>query len=98
MPPEVAVIVALPTLRVDATPPEVIVATPEFDEVHVTEVVRFWVLPSEYVPVATYWTLVPTFTDWFAGVTAIDTSTAAPTDKVVLPVAPAELALIWEVP
>src|SRR6266568_3515155 len=77
--PEVALIAAVPTLRVVATPPEVIVATPEFDEVQVTEVVRFCALPSVYVPVATYWTIVPTFTDWFAGVTAIDTNTAAPT-------------------
>ena len=89
---------ALPTLRVVATPREVIVATPEFDEVQVTEDVRFWVLPSEYVPIARYWTFVPTLTDWFAGVTAIDTNTACPTVKVVLPVAPAELALIWDVP
>ena len=96
--PEVALIVAVPALRVVATPPEVIVATLEFDEVHVTEVVRFWVLPSVYIPVATYWTFAPTFTDWFDGVTTIDTKTAGPTVNVVLPVTPSELALIWTVP
>lgn len=55
-------------------------------------------LPSLYVPVAVYWTVVPTFTDWLAGVTLIDTNLAAPTVKVVLPVTPAALALIWDVP
>ena len=45
-----------------------------------------------------YCTFVPTFTDWLAGVTAIDTNVAGPTVKVVLPFTPAELALIFEVP
>jgi hypothetical protein len=40
---------------------------------------------------------VPLAIDGFAGVTAIDTRTAGPTVKVVLPVTPAELALTWEV-
>jgi hypothetical protein len=52
------------------------------------------VLPSLYVPVAVYWTVVPTFTDWLVGVTVIDTNVAAPTVKVVRPVTPAALALI----
>jgi hypothetical protein len=56
------------------------------------------VLPSLYVPVAVYWTVVPNFTDWLAGVTMIDTNLAAPTVKVVLSVTPAALALIWDVP
>ena len=55
-------------------------------------------LPSLYVPVAVYWTVVPTFTDWPAGATVIDTSLAAVTVKLVPPVTPAELAVIWDVP
>ena len=41
---------------------------------------------------------VPLAIDGLAGVTAIDTNTAAATVRVVLPVTPAEVALIWEVP
>ncbi len=41
---------------------------------------------------------VPLAIDGFAGVSAIDTNTAEPTVKVVLPVTPAEVALIWELP
>src|SRR5207249_11517502 len=68
------------------------------DEVQVAELVRFWLLPSVYLPVAVYCTLVAIFTVWLAGVTVIDTRAAGPTVKVVLPVTPAEVALIWEVP
>ena len=96
--PEVALIVVLPCLRAVARPTDVMVATLVVDEVQVTELVRFWLLPSEYLPVAVYCTLVAIFTVWLAGVTVIDTRAAGPTVKVVLPVTPAELALIWEVP
>jgi len=42
---------------------------------------------------------VPPFgIDGFVGVTAIETGVAGPTVKVVLPVTPPEVALIWEVP
>ena len=41
--------------------------------------------------------VVPLGIDGFAGVTAIDTRTAGPTARVVLPVTPLELALISEV-
>ena len=47
---------------------------------------------------ATNCCVVPLPIDGFAGVTAIDTNTAGPTVRVVLPVTPAKLALIWEVP
>jgi len=56
------------------------------------------VLPSLYVPVAVYWTVVPTFTDGLEGVTAIDTNTAGPTVRVVLPLTAPEVALIRDVP
>jgi hypothetical protein len=38
--PEVALIVVLPTLRVEVVPADVIVATLGLDEAHVTEAVR----------------------------------------------------------
>jgi hypothetical protein len=44
--PEVAVIVAVPTATLVASPPLFTVATPVADEVHVTELVRFCLLPS----------------------------------------------------
>ena len=42
--------------------------------------------------------VLPWAIDGFAGVTAIDTNTAAPTVRVVLPVTAPKVALIWEVP
>lgn len=37
-----------------AKPVELILAAAEFEEVHVAEFVRFWLLPSLNVPVAEY--------------------------------------------
>ena len=42
--------------------------------------------------------VLPLAIEGFAGVTAIDTNAATPTVRVVLPVTPAELALIVDVP
>jgi hypothetical protein len=54
--PDVAVIVDVPAPTLVASPwlpaALLIVATFGVPEVQVTEVVMFWVLPSEYVPVA----------------------------------------------
>ena len=44
--PDVPLIVVLPILTVVARPPDVIVATLVADEVQVTELVKFWLLPS----------------------------------------------------
>lgn len=44
--PELAVIVDVPTPAPVAKPPAAIVATEVRDELHVTLLVRFWVLPS----------------------------------------------------
>src|SRR6266702_4119516 len=96
--PDLALIGTVPGLSAVAAPPEVIVATVVSDDVQVTELVRFLVLPSVYLPLAAYCTFVPTLTVWFAGVTVIDTSAAAVTVRVVVPVTLPELALIWEVP
>ena len=50
--PDCAVIVALPELTPLAKPPEPIVATFVFDELHCTELVTSFVLPSERWAVA----------------------------------------------
>ena len=54
--PEVALMLVVPVATPVARPwlPLVllIVATPVIDDAHVTDVVRFWVLPSLKVPVA----------------------------------------------
>ena len=50
------------------------------------------------MPVAAYCWLVPSATDRAAGVTAIDTSTAGPTARVVLLLTLPDVALIVEVP
>jgi hypothetical protein len=50
--PEVAVIVTFPVATAVAVPVLLIVTTLELDDTHVLEVLRFWVLPSVYVPVA----------------------------------------------
>jgi len=44
--PELAPIVVVPTLLPVARPPAEIVATAGDDELHVTVLVRFWLLPS----------------------------------------------------
>ena len=59
-------------------PPLVIVATAVLVELHVTELVRFCVLLSLYVPVAVYCWVVPLAMEALAGVTASDTSVALP--------------------
>jgi hypothetical protein len=56
----------------------VIVATAVFVELHVTELVRFCVLLSLYVPVAVNCCAVPLATEAFAGVADIDTNEALP--------------------
>jgi len=70
-----------------ARPAVLMVAAPVFDECHATELVRSFVLPSEYVPVASNCTLVPAGADEFAGVTVMEFSAACPelTVKVVEP-------------
>ena len=52
MDPEAAVIVVAPCLRLVANPPLLMVATVGTLDIHVTELVKFCVVPSLYVPVA----------------------------------------------
>jgi hypothetical protein len=66
-------IVTLPIAAPVAKPAEATVARAGFDEDHVTESVRFWVLPSLYEPVAVSCSVLPLAIDELPGVTAIDT-------------------------
>ena len=60
IPLSVAEMPVLPVLTAVASPELAMVATPVFDEAQVAEPVRFWVLPSEYVPVAINGWVAPT--------------------------------------
>ena len=64
-----------------AIPAPVMVATAGFDELQLTVLVRFWVLPSLYVPVAVNGCVVPVTIDGLAGVTAIDDSVGGTPSK-----------------
>src|SRR5262249_51788741 len=55
-----------------AKPVELTVATAVFDETHVTEPVKFCVVPSLNVPIAVNWSLLPFAIDAAAALTAID--------------------------
>jgi hypothetical protein len=76
--PDTAVIVVVPGAAAVASPwlpaAPLTVATPVADELHVTDVVRLWVPPLLYVPVAVNCTVVPAAIDGVAGVTAMETS------------------------
>ena len=71
-PPCAAVILAEPTLFPVARPDALTVATAEFEEDQVTELIRFCVLPSVKVPVAVNCCEAPTEIVELAGVTAIE--------------------------
>jgi hypothetical protein len=85
MAPLVALIVVLPAFSAEASPAALIVAVVVLDDAHVTLAVRFCVELSLYVPVAVNCCVFPAATDGFTGVTAMDTSVAAVTVRVVLP-------------
>jgi hypothetical protein len=98
MPTETALIVLVPAPTAVANPPAAIVATVVVTELQVAVPVKFSVELSENVPVAVNCSFVPFAIEGFAGVTAIDTSVAAVTVRVVEPVMPPETALIVLVP
>lgn len=84
MEPEVADMFAFPAAIPLARPVEEIIATAGASELHVTDAVRFCVLPSEYVPVAVNCCVVPSAIDAAAGVMVIDCKTAGSTDSDAL--------------
>ena len=90
--PEAACIWLAPVATPVANPPAVMVTTLVVCEVQVTEPVKFCVELSEKVPVAVNCSVLPFAIEGFAGVTAIDTSVAEVTVRVVDPVMPTEAA------
>jgi hypothetical protein len=72
-----AVIALVPGVRALATPVPLIVATVGVADAQVTELVMFWVEPSEKVPVAVNCLATPSASSGLPGETAIDTSTTA---------------------
>ena len=97
-PARVAVMVVVPGIRVVAKPPAAIVATELSELVQVAVVVISAVEASEYVPVAVNCWVLPAATDGAAGVTAIETSSAPVTVKVVLPLMSPKVAVMVVVP
>ena len=98
--PKLAVMAEVPGPAPDAKPLLVTLATAEFDEVHVAELVTSSVLPSLKVPVAANCCVVPRASMGFAGVTVIDTKVGvtAKNAMVVDPAIEPEVAVIVEVP
>lgn len=99
-----AVMVVVPITPAVATPSEPLAFETEamagvVDD-HVTAVVRTWVDAFVYVPMAVYCTVNPLGTDCVVGVTAIETSRAEVTARVVEPAMPdpGSVALIVVVP
>src|SRR5438045_3484147 len=94
----VAVMVADPTPVAVAKPLDGPLGTTarmlEFDELQATCSVMSCVVLSVNVPVATNCCVVPLANVGVAGVTAMDTSVAAVTVKVVVPLIPPDVALI----
>jgi hypothetical protein len=72
--PELALISAVPGATLVTKPEPLTVMMVESEEVQVTELVRFELLPSEYVPVAVSCSVFPTTTDESAGVIASEAS------------------------
>ena len=81
-----------------ASPTALMVATAVVVDVHVTELLKFCLLPSLYVPVAVNCCVVPAEMDAFAGVTAIDTSVGGVTVNVVDPLIDPDVAWIMVFP
>ena len=96
--PEVAVMIAEPTVTAVVRPPVLTVATAVFDEVQVTEMVISWVVPSENVPVAVNCWVAPTDRLGLDGVTAMDDRVAEFTVTVVLPEIVPEVAVMVVTP
>jgi len=96
--PKVAVIVAEPAATALISPGALTIATPAFDESQPTEAVRFCVVLSEYVPVATNCFDVPSGMLGFVGVIEMDESVAGFTVRVVDPDMVPDVTVIVVVP
>jgi hypothetical protein len=65
--------VLLPVLTPLTKPVLLTAATAEFDDIQLVISVRFWVLPSLYIPVAVNCSVLPSGIAGSLGLTAIDT-------------------------
>jgi hypothetical protein len=74
---KVAVMIVLPAARLLASPAALIVATLGAEELHITESVRFSVLPPLKKPVAVNCCVYPAAIEGFTGVTAMEMSPLA---------------------
>jgi hypothetical protein len=99
IPPTVALILAVPIAALFARPVVgFTVAVPGVSEAQLALAVRSWVLSSVKVPVAVNCCVVPKAMLGDRGATAIETSTAALTVKVVPPLIELTVAVIFAVP
>ena len=98
--PEVAVMVTAPAATPLATPLPLIVAKATFELLHVTLLVRFWLLPSLYCPVAVNPCVPFTAILTVPGETEMDVSVFVPpvTVNVPVPVIVPDVAVIVTVP
>ena len=94
----VALMVAVPTAALLASPLLLIVADDCVSELQVAVEVRFCVLPSVKLPVATNCCVVPSAIEGFPGVTAMETSAAELTVNAVEPCTDPEIALMLAEP
>ena len=98
LPLKAAVMVAVPATLAVARPLLFTVAVVVLDELQVTCAVIFWVVESEYVPVAVNCWVVPAALLAVAGVTAIEDRVAAVTVRVAVPDLPLKAAVMVAVP
>jgi hypothetical protein len=94
LPLKVAVMVAEPAALAVARPLLATVAVVVLEELQVTCVVMFWVVESEYVPVAVNCWVVPATLVAVAGVTAMEDRVAAVTVRVAVPDLPLKAAVM----
>jgi len=86
MPVMLAVTVTEPALKAVKRPPPDTPATEESEVLHTTWEVRFWVLLSEYTPVAVSCSVPPDASEGDGVPTLIDERTGASTVTTILPV------------
>jgi hypothetical protein len=96
--PEVAEIIELPTANATAAPPGLTLTIWAEALCHVAVELRSCVVPSEKVPIAVSWIVVPTGTDADGDFTVIDWRVAAATASRAEPVMVPAVAAITEVP
>jgi hypothetical protein len=96
--PEVAVMMAVPAAMAVPNPLLLTVAAAVLDELQVTWVVIFWLVPLEYVPEAVNCSVNPAGTLGLAGVTDMEDRVAEVTVRVVFPETLPKVAVMVVVP